>query len=288
MNRLQWYLSILREDFSGKALGHYNSLQSLISRINPYINTLTQKHVLDIGCGPLFPMPLLLSSLGNNVIGIDLQYFGNNDVLFKRYYKQFRFNGLEYFGRALLYDLLRQKHTYYAALQKFCDFPLVFKGMQIERMNAANMTFKDDTFDLIVSFLCFEHIVNVQQTIEEMYRVLKNGGLAYVDIHLFSSRTGHHLHPGQMNSKFDEEFPWIHLYQPQLHLPIYLNKLRENDYLSLFRKQFSILNLYRSVDEDGRKLLTPELQSLLSDYSENELLTYTITILAQKPCPSYT
>lgn len=44
-------------------------------------------------------------------------------------------------------------------------------------MDAANMAFKRDIFDIVISFEVIEHIKNYKKYLKEIYFVLKNGGL---------------------------------------------------------------------------------------------------------------
>jgi len=220
----------------------------------------------------------MLHSLGNTVAGIDTDYIGCNEALAKRYWKELRQNGVESFGRALLFDLLKQKSIYYETLQKLCDFPLNYRGLILKRMNAEKLDFPVETFDLAVSFLCFEHIANASRAISEVCRVLKTDGVAYIMIHLFSSRTGGHY----VGKQLDRVSPWGHLLPNRSSSPVSLNKLREDEWLGLFSKRFEILEILRKVDEEGERLLTPKILAELSDYSRDELLTSTLTVVAQK------
>ncbi|GAH21103.1 unnamed protein product [marine sediment metagenome] len=65
-------------------------------------------------------------------------------------------------------------------------------------------------------------------------------------------------------------------------MPCYVNKLREHEYLSLFRERFEILRVIDIIEDKDRELLTPEIRHELQDYSEQELLKRCITIVARK------
>ena len=64
--------------------------------------------------------------------------------------------------------------------------------------------------------------------------------------------------------------------------PVNLNKMRMHEYLSLFQQKFKILELLRVEEEKARGLLNSEIRDELSDYTEEELLTEYIIIVAQK------
>lgn len=67
------------------------------------------------------------------------------------------------------------------------------------------MLFKDDTFDFAYTINAFEHIPNPFLAFDEMMRVLKPGGIFYVQFDpTWTSPFGHHL------PDFLPE-PWMHL-----------------------------------------------------------------------------
>jgi len=65
--------------------------------------------------------------------------------------------------------------------------------------------------------------------------------------------------------------------------PVSLNKLREHEYLNYFSEKFEILEVLRELDNEAGNLLTPGLRAELQDYSEEELLTTYITVVARLP-----
>ncbi|HEY5141517.1 MAG TPA: methyltransferase domain-containing protein [Methylococcales bacterium] len=63
------------------------------------------------------------------------------------------------------------------------------------KMNAEDLAFEPDTFDLILSLSTFEHFFNGSQVLREMYRVLKPGGRVLINFQpVWTSSYGHHLH----------------------------------------------------------------------------------------------
>ena len=276
-SRFSYYMGVLTQDFRKRAFKDFKTFSVMKSKLEKYLGELKGKKILDVGCGRRYPYTLLFHSLGNDVVGIDVAYVGCEFFL-KRYWKELTYNGFKSFVRAFLFDLLGQKSTYYKTLQELCGFPLNRKRLVFKRMNAENLTFQDATFDIVVSVLCFEHVANVHRAVSELYRVLKPGGFAYVKIHLFASRTGgHHL-----GKQYEVVPPWDHLRQNRFPVPEYLNKLRKDEWLRLFSEKFEIIEILSEIDEKGEKLLTPEILSKLKEYLKEELLTETITIIAQK------
>jgi SAM-dependent methyltransferase len=278
LGRVDFYSGVLTQDYRRRAFKDYNTFTLFRNMLRPYMGDIKGKFIIDIGCGRRYPYTLLFHSLGNHVVGIDLSYIAHDDIWVRRYLTELTRNGAESFSRTLLFDILKQRRTYYNTLQSLCDFPLNYQGLVFERMNVENLLFPDETFDLAVSALCFEHIANVSKAISEVHRVLKMEGIACIQVHLFTSRTGgHHL-----GKQFDKVPPWDHLRQNRFPVPIYMNKLRKAEWLKLFSQKFEILEVLNEIDKDGEKLLTPKILDELSEYSIDELLTSTITIVARK------
>ncbi len=90
------------------------------------------------------------------------------------------------------------------------------QAIKIAASDAASLPFPDNCFDASVSINTFEHIANVGQALRESYRVLKPGGLAYLQLPPYYSPWGPHL--GNWI-----HFPWPHLFFSEKTL---LNVLR--------------------------------------------------------------
>ncbi|MFV8819720.1 class I SAM-dependent methyltransferase [Haliea sp. E17] len=70
------------------------------------------------------------------------------------------------------------------------------KGNRLEiiRGDIRKTDFADDEFDLITSIAAFEHIPDLNLALEEMYRILRPGGLLYTKFGpIWSGPWGHHL-----------------------------------------------------------------------------------------------
>ena len=78
------------------------------------------------------------------------------------------------------------------------------------KMNAEDLAFEPDTFDLILSLSTFEHFFNGPQVLREMYRVLKPGGKVLINFQpVWTSSYGHHLH--HLPAVAELIPPWAHL-----------------------------------------------------------------------------
>jgi len=248
--------------------------------LEPHVGQLKQKVILDIGCGRLFPMTLLLHSCGNSATGIDTAYIGLDAPFAKRWWKSWVTGGFYGFAREAFLDLSRGHQRYYRTLQDLVDFPLVFKGLDVRLMDAEKLELPDNSVDVGVSIDVLEHISDVGKAVAELNRVLKPRGIAYVRIHLFSSISGGH-HPQWADP--EKVPPWAHLRGKGHTLPVRLNRLRREEYLSLFEQQFGILQVLEIDKGVGQDLLTPEISSELQQYSEEELLTTFIGLVVGKP-----
>lgn len=248
----------------------------------PYLADLQGVRALDVGCGLLQWQTLMLHSLGADVTGVDLEYV-RADRRPDKYLRIWRANGLERAIKTAFWDYIYGPR-YYRALQDCAPFPLNRRGLHFRRHTAERLPFDDDVFDLVVSHEVFEHIADVPAAVAEVRRVLKPGGLAYVNIHLFPSISGGH----HVDWKYPDEEPsttvppWDHLRERRFpQHPSWINELRERDYRPIFEAAFEILAWEPSAYE-GRALLTPAIKAELPDYPEDELLKKGVIILARK------
>jgi len=250
----------------------------IVRELTRHAGSLEGKRILDVGCGRFYPITLLFHSMGNEVIGIDEVYIGANEFWAKRYWKILKYNGPEGLAEELL--LKTKVHSFYKALSSVSTFPLIAQGITLKRMDAANMSFADETFDIVISIQVFEHLCNIAQAVSELYRVMKKGAVAYIDINLFTSPSGGH-HYNWRNP--DKVPPWDHLRQRRLPFTVYLNEMREREYLKLFQEKFEVFEVLDLDRGEGAELLTPEIYAELSNYSEEELLKYGIAVVVRKP-----
>lgn len=203
----------------------------------------TEIRVLEVGSGQRFAVTLLLHSSGVAAAGIDVDYV---DPTFSPagFLGIWHHNGFERFLKSLVRHLLFDK-TYYVALAEQFGKPLRWDGVDIRRMNVCNLSFPDNSFDYVFSHSVFEHIEDVERAAEELARALKKGGIADLDAHLYPSISGGHnlewLRPDEVPST--KVPPWDHLRDNQYPAFLYLNQLREGDYLDIFGKQFSLLHV---------------------------------------------
>jgi SAM-dependent methyltransferase len=221
-------------------------------------------YILDLANGRLQPQYLLLRSEGHNVIGIDL---ANHKAGAPEYYG-YRF-------ARWLYSLrLKRNH-------------LPNPGQQLVCGDVGNLPFFDSHFDMVTSIAAFEHFLDIPRVVDEIYRVLRPGGAAYIRIHPFACPSGaHNIRLMEIPLK---NIPkgidaWDHLRKRRVKITVPLNEWRIADYLECFASRFEILNHYCAMRE-GEHLLTPEIEAELSalGYTRDELTCGSYVIVARKP-----
>lgn len=81
---------------------------------------------------------------------------------------------------------------------------------KLMHMNAENLEFEAETFDLIITLSTFEHFFNGCKVLQEMHRVLKPGGSVLINFQpVWTASYGHHLHHIPSVAKLIP--PWAHL-----------------------------------------------------------------------------
>jgi SAM-dependent methyltransferase len=243
--------------------------------------------LLDIGCGQRFAAVLLFHSLGANITGIDADYVDPGFSL-KGYWSIWKRNGLERCVKTVLRHQLFDKGFYAGLAQCFqreAGRRLCWDGLDLRQMNACDLKFPADHFDFAFSRAVFEHIDNVPAACRELQRVLKPGGVAYIEAHLFPSLSGgHHFEWAKPSEERRHRVPpWDHLRQNKYPSAHYLNRLREAEYLDCFETYFKILDTRCAYE--GEQHLTAEILAELPDYPRDELLKKSLCVVLQKRAP---
>jgi SAM-dependent methyltransferase len=250
--------------------------------------TLERASVLDIGCGANAPMTLMLHSAGMRVTGID-EYIGYRWGLGlrpQRYWQYLQEAGFGKTLRKIVGEIVYDRH-YYAALARAVGFSLTETGLDLRRMSAEHLRFENSNFDIVYSNAAWEHFSDVSQVNREVARVLRTGGIAYIEIHLFPSLSGGHDLPWIVPGKIDLDGikPWSHLRDHSWTAPVYLNRLREKDY----RDSFEATGCFKFVEWktefiEGEEFITNELLQELPDYTGEELTKRSVIAILRKTC----
>ena len=236
--------------------------------------------VLDLGCGPRFPALLLFHTFGARATGIDTEVvdpaFGEGAGL-----RMIRRHGFARFLKSLARGVLFDR-GYYRELRRRAERPLLFRGLDIRRMDARALDFPDAHFYLVHSNSVLEHLEDVPRALYELARTLKPGGVASVVIHLFPSLSGGHLLEWAYP---DEDLPraappWDHLLENRFPASVPLNRWRERDFRRELEKRFELVEVERY--REGERYLTPERERALSAWSREELTTRAFRALLRR------
>ena len=150
----------------------YNEAANIVFAFKPYWD-LKGKHILDIGTGLGGKQPFYIEAGARTITGIDID--PQNVRVTKEHITRLGVN--------------KRRNT----------------TVMLVVSDAAAMPFSDNTFDAIVSINVFEHIQNLETAVQETFRVLKPGGIAYLHLPPYYGPWGPHLENWI-------HFPWPHLF----------------------------------------------------------------------------
>lgn len=229
---------------------------------------------LEVGCGQQGPQLLLFAADGMQAEGIDLTVstlrFGPGTLM-----HILRHDGPERALKTLVRHYLFDGQ-YYRDMAEEYGKALPFDRVSTHIMSATAMTYPDNSFEYIGSRSVFEHIDDVAKAVQEVNRVLKPGGVAWIGIHLFPSLTGgHHIEWLNPDTSKPKRIPaWDHLRENKFPAVWYLNQLRLADYQRIFRENITVLE-ERTMPEFTDAPLTPDIERELAEigFSRDELLT---------------
>ena len=172
--------------------------------------------------------------------------------------------------------------------------------------NAHNMPFEDESFNISTSFATLEHIPDPLKAVEEMVRVTASRGVIYIQAApLWCEPYGHHK-----KNLFPKD-PWIHLRYPKQELmKEYYGELCHDNFDGkpisnhidyIFSDAFNRYNVdsYKKIlcsimdqvtpiavrfitNFEYLSLMTPEIRKELSEYSEENLFTSSLTWVLRK------
>ncbi len=245
-----------------------------------------RSRVLDVGCGSNAPMSVLLHSAGATVTGLD-SYVGHRwglGINPARYVKYVREAGIPRTLRKMVGEIVYDRH-YYTTLARKTGLTLTERNLDLRQMDVQSATIPDASVDLVHSNATWEHIADVAEANQQVARVLRPGGLAYIEIHLFPALSGGHDLPWIVPGKTElgEVIPWQHLRNPAWQAPVFLNRLRERDYERLFRSTANLeIVEWRTEYTEGQQLLTEQIRAELPGYSDEELTKRSIVVVARR------
>jgi len=264
---------------------YHNVFREVREVLEQYVpKEIEEVRMLEIGCGRRFGITLLFHSLGAEATGIDIDFVDPSFSLsgFLSLWKKSGFvRSAKLLFRRFLFD-----RTYYQTiereLEKEFGCRLRKDNIDVRRMSACSLELPGNHFDYVFSNAVFEHIRDIDKASREVSRVLIPGGIAFISIHLFPSLSGaHNMEWRRPDEKPSTSVPpWDHLRQNLFPTDIFLNRLREKDYLPVFQSRFSIIDLQSRYE--GERFLTDEIRRELPDFSEEELLKRSIKVVMKK------
>jgi SAM-dependent methyltransferase len=155
-------------------------------------------------------------------------------------------------------------------------------------MPAEEMTFPDESFDVVYALAVFQHLGRPEEVLRQMVRVLRPGGVLYLDFILYTSQTG--AHDLSATGLGDGRLPlWAHLrprHRHEVSESAYLNRLRLADWRLLFERVVPGAELNgRQADVERVRSQAEELQRAgeLIEYDVEELCTTKVAVLWSKP-----
>lgn len=290
--------------------------------IDTYFGGLESKTALDLGAGfslpqGCLPMALAVRDGAAQCFGIDIsshEHFAS-DRLKVEFWKAAR----ELYGLSV--QGLDEGRVFFAS-QDIIHHDGLFSRIVPLQMSASEMWFKDGMFDVIFSNAVFEHVKDAEGVLKEAFRVLKPGGGLYAHWNPYTSLQmgGHdigipwlypwaHLrlpyteHVALLDKMLNDPHllatanPPEHTITPERaagyrgkaallfrHMDDDLNKLRVPEFLDYARSAgFEVVHSGFHINDAQRSYLTPEIQSELSNYSADELLTIYHSAALRKP-----
>lgn len=242
--------------------------------------------VLEVGPGQ-FPTQLMYFATRNRVLGAD------RDLILLHgepaaYLKMLKTNGIRRTVKTLGRKLLGIDHRYARHLARQLHVNQLPK-LTIHLTDASRLAFPASSFDFIYSRAVLHHLHDPKSAVDELVRVLRPGGIAYVTIHPYTSATGC-LDPRIHSKRQPEVAGWPHL-RPQLHHRLhapnaYLNRLRIEDWRRLFTGKMPGVKCV--VTPNDETAIVDEANRLhergdLLDYSIEELTAGELAALWMKP-----
>lgn len=245
---------------------------------------LEGSRVLDLGCGTNAPMTLMLHSSGVSAVGVDshLGYTWGLGIRPSRYIGYVREAGLLKTVRKAAGELVYDRH-YYQTLSRHLGVAIDDGTLDLRKMAVEHLAFEDASFDVVHSNATWEHLAEVPAANREVTRVLRPGGLAYIEIHLFPSLSGGHdlpwIVPGRL--ELGGITPWRHLRDSAWTAPVFLNRWRERDYRHAFQSTPGLEVVEWTTEfTEGEALVTDEVLGALPDYTSEELTKRSIVVVA--------
>ena len=273
-------------DVPGRVRSRIQDAQRVESRVRElYGVELKGLDMLEVGPGQ-FLMQMTYFSARNRVVGID------RDVIVRgfrpiAYASMFATNGSRRTIKTLSRKMLGVDRRYAEQLASQLNLRRL-PELKVHAMDVGKMSFKDESFDFVYCRSVLHTLRDPLGALDEMVRILRPGGVAYISIQPYTSQMGC-LDPRVYSTEWNELGGWLHL-RPQLRdkidkANVFLNKLRLQEWRELFSSRmesakFIITPGEKDADAAARKI---QSQGELLEYSIEELTAGEFVAVWKKP-----
>jgi SAM-dependent methyltransferase len=272
------------------AAGYRARIDELIDRSDECRASLRQafgfevrgRDVLDVGPGQ-FLIQSRYFALENKVVALDSELILDRLSL-RGLVDTVRCNGLQRAIKTVARRAVGVDRLYAAGLRQRLGVEAL-PVVEVRRGDACRMPFADNSFDMVHSRAVLHHLDDPAAALMEMRRVLRPAGVAWVDLHLYSSWNGS-LDPRVMFG-CDPKFHWAHLRHGASGVVegARLNKLRLADWRERFSLSWPGAQLHLIAVQDPALHFSADqliAERRVTGYSREELLTTTVVALWQK------
>lgn len=241
---------------------------------------LQDARIFELGYGARPLRLILLISMGYDAHGIDLDrptLTGSIKELINIYQSNGILRCIKSFVRMSLFDA-HERRALDRALRK------KGKSLKIEPNrflvgDIANCDIDPGSIDCFYSEDVFEHIPReaMARVCEGIARAMSEDALAFISPSIYTGICGSHLvewypHTLTENIKRHSE-PWEHLRKKRYQADCFLNKMRIQEFESVFEAHFDVIEVQNINAGRGHLFLAPSIRSELAEYSEDELLS---------------
>jgi SAM-dependent methyltransferase len=246
---------------------------------------LENLHLLEVGSGEE-KRYLRRLALRNEAVGIDTDVVDETvrrGDCFRSLWHGSAIRALEALRRMMLGD--HRTPDVAPAVARGSEMTLV-ASPRFLRMSASQMSFADATFGFVCSFSGFEQIDDPGGALREVVRVLRPGGVAYIQVCPYTSHSGHRCARLPPEDAPQPPF-WPHLRPPfdrAVQANPHLNRLSLKEWrLFLTHIMPGVeVTCERQDDELGEPLAELRARGELPDYLDDELLTVRLIAVWKK------
>lgn len=247
------------------------------------------RSILEVGPGH-FLIQACYFARSNDVTAIDMDVIpvGIDPLV---YISMLFHNGLQRSAKTILRKALGVDVRHRRYLRKQLRIPSL-PSIRVVHGDVCQMNFPCCSFDIVLCRSVLHHIVKPSVALAEMARVLRPGGIAVANFHLYTSHNGS-LDPRVMSTDYPDSLLWGHLRSStaeDFRGNSFLNKMRLDSWRALLRRSWPgcTIECEKSsrcgIEQSAQKMIS---SGSISGYTLEELTTHTILAFWQKPFNVY-